>query len=168
MKKLMTTVALAAIACGCITVNKNDGGNSCIKQGTIKDKVHLKYELGNDRVQAADQLNCLFGFICWGSTATHNADQGECGFGADAKVKNGAYANACDAAKCDQIAGARYTITTDDYFSSRRSARRSPAIRSRSSARRSSTASSARFRPTCRRPRRLASCRSNRLPRHAA
>ena len=116
MKKLMTTVALAAIACGCITVNKNDGGNSCLKQGTIKDKVHLKYELGNDRVQASDQLNCLFGFICWGSTATHKADQGECGFGADSKVKNGAYANACDAAKCDQIAGARYTITTDDYF----------------------------------------------------
>lgn len=116
MKKLMTTMALAAIACGCITVNKNDGGNSCLKQGTIKDKIHLKYELGKDRVQAADQMNCLFGFICWGSTATHNADQGECGFGADAKVKNGAYANACDAAKCDQIAGARYTITTDDYF----------------------------------------------------
>ena len=33
-----------------------------------------------------------------------------------AKAKNGAYANACDAAKCDQVVGARYKVTTEDYF----------------------------------------------------
>ncbi len=115
MKKLIAASALAVLACGCITVNKNDGGSSCLKPCAVKDKVHLKYEIAKDRVQATDQLNCLFGFICWGSTA-HVADQGEFGFGAQAKAKNGAYANACDAAKCDSIAAARYTITTDDYF----------------------------------------------------
>lgn len=115
MKKLMVAAALAALASGCISVNKNDGGNSCLKPCVVKDRVHVKYEIGKDRVQASDQLNCLFGFICWGSTA-HVADQGEFGFGALAKAKNGAYANACDGAKCDSIAAARYTIKTDDYF----------------------------------------------------
>ena len=32
------------------------------------------------------------------------------------KAKNGAYANACDAGKCDQLVGTRYKITTEDYF----------------------------------------------------
>ena len=32
------------------------------------------------------------------------------------KAKNGAYANACDAAKCDQLVGTRYKVTTEDYF----------------------------------------------------
>ena len=106
MKKIMMAASVAALACGCVSVNKNDGGNSCLKPCTIKDRVHVKYEVGKDRVQASDQLNCLFGWICWGSTA-HIADQGEFGFGAQAKAKNGAYANACDAAKCDSLAAAR-------------------------------------------------------------
>ena len=32
------------------------------------------------------------------------------------KAKNGAYANACDAAKCDQLVATRYTVTVEDYF----------------------------------------------------
>lgn len=116
MKKLMMVMTIAAVATGCITVNKNDGGNSCIKPGQVKDRIHLKYQVEKKTVSASDQVHCLFGFICWGSTASHTADQGEPGLGCKALAKNGAYVNACDAAKCDQIAGARYTITTDDYF----------------------------------------------------
>lgn len=116
MKKIIATMAIAAVAAGCITVNKNDGGNSCLKPGQVKDRIHLKYQLEKNTVTASDQIHCLFGFICWGSSATHTADQGESGLSCTGKAKNGAYANACDAAKCDQIAGARYKITTDDYF----------------------------------------------------
>ncbi len=117
MKSLMMTAVLALLACGCVSVNKNDGGDSWVKPGVVKDRVHLKYEVGKDRVQAVDQVNCLFGWICWGSTATHTTDQSEPGFGVNTKVKNGAYANACDAAQCDSIVGARYTLTTtDDYI----------------------------------------------------
>lgn len=120
MKKIIVASALAALACGCITVNKNDGGNSCLKPAVVKDKVHIKYELGKDRVNATDQIFCLFGWISWGSTATHIADHGECSPGLfpspQVKAKNGAYANACEAANCDSIAAARYTVTTDDYF----------------------------------------------------
>jgi hypothetical protein len=116
MKKLLAVATIAAVAAGCITVNKNDGGNSCIKPGQVKDRIHLKYSVDKTTVSASDQIHCLFGFICWGSTASHNADQGEGGLTISSKVKNGAYANACDAAKCDQIAAARYKVTTKDYF----------------------------------------------------
>ncbi len=115
MKKLMMAMSLAALACGCVSVNKNDGGNSNLKLHTVRDAMHLKYEVGKDRVAGCDQLNCLFGFIYWGSTA-HTPDQSEFGFGVRARVKDGAYANACDGAKCDQIVAARYKITVDDYF----------------------------------------------------
>lgn len=116
MKKLLVVIMLAAVATGCISVNKNDGGNSSLKPCQIKDAVHLKYSVEKNTVSGKDQMHCLFGFICWGSTASHAADQGEFGLSLASKVKNGAYANACEAAKCDQIAAARYKVTTKDYF----------------------------------------------------
>ena len=118
MKKLIMTAALAAIACGCITVNKNDGGESNMKMKVCKDVIHEKLSVSNNKVTAQDQIHCLFGFICWGSSATHIADQTNDLFalGMQVKAKNGAYANACDSAKCDQLVGTRYKITTEDYF----------------------------------------------------
>ncbi len=116
MKKVLVGLMLAAAGAGCITANKNDGGNSSLKPCQIKDKLHLKYSVEKNTVSAKDQMHCLFGFICWGSTATHTADQGEFGLTLSSKVKNGAYANACEAANCDQIAAARYKVTTKDYF----------------------------------------------------
>lgn len=116
MKKLML-ISLAALAAGCIAVNQNDGGNSCRKPCIAKDIVHEKFTVSSDTVSAQDEVQCLFGFICWGSTATHTADEVPfMGFGPSAKARNGAYANACDAAGCDQITGAKYKITTEDYF----------------------------------------------------
>lgn len=119
MKKTMLCAVIAAIAGGCISVNQNDGGNACRKPCIAKDIVHEKFTMSDKTVSAQDQLNCLFGFICWGSTATHFADAVCCQgpfVNAVGKVKNGAYANACDAAKCDQIVGAKYKVTTEDYF----------------------------------------------------
>ena len=120
MKKTLIGAVIAAIACGCISVNQNDGGNACRKPCIAKDIVHEKFTVAAQTVSAQDQLNCLFGFICWGSTATHIADA-VCGQrmlfpDAAAKAKNGAYANACDAANCDQVVGAKYKVTTEDYF----------------------------------------------------
>lgn len=118
MKKLIMTAAIAAVACGCITVNKNDGGESNMKAKVCKDIVHEKLSVGDKQVSAQDQIHCLFGFICWGSSASHICDQTDdlFSFGMQVKAKNGAYANACDAAKCDQLVGTRYKITTEDYF----------------------------------------------------
>ena len=117
MKKLMAVAMVAAVACGCISVQKNDGGNSDLRPELVKDKVHEKLVASDQTVSAENEVQCLFGFICWGSTATHVADQSEfSGFGMVAKAKNGAYANACDAAGCDQLFGTRYKITKEDYF----------------------------------------------------
>lgn len=116
MNKLSVVVALASVACGCVSVNKNDGGDPRLAPPLAQDKVHLKYEVEKKQVKAEDQMHCLFGFICWGSSATHKCDQGEGGWSLSDRVKDGAYANACDAAKCDQLVGARYKVTVDDYF----------------------------------------------------
>ena len=124
MKKLMIGAAMAAIACGCVSVNQNDGGNACRKPCIAKDIVHEKFTVAQNTVTAKDQINCLFGFITWGSTATHTADAVCCGekpllpflVPLAAKAKNGAYANACDAAKCDQIVGAKYKVKVEDFY----------------------------------------------------
>ena len=129
MKKLIMSAALAAVACGCVTVNKNDGGESDLRMKICKDIIHEKVSVGDKQNSAMDNIHCLFGFICWGSTATHDADLAE-GSGDTAKffglmaaplnpmqkAKNGAYANACDAAKCDQLVATRYKVTANDYY----------------------------------------------------
>ena len=120
MNKILVGVAIAAAACGCVSVNQNDGGNACRRPCIAKDIVHEKFTVADKPVTAQDNINCLFGFICWGSSATHTADAvcGQSSFIPNAldKAKNGAYANACDAAKCDQIVGAKYKVTTKNYF----------------------------------------------------
>lgn len=120
MNKSMIGAALAVIACGCVSVRQNDGGSSCREPLIARDIVHEKFEVANNVVSAQDQMNCLFGFICWGSSATHIADAVSAPqlafLDVASRAKNGAYANACDAARCDQIVGARYRVTVEDYF----------------------------------------------------
>lgn len=129
MKKIISMAAIAAIACGCVTVNKNDGGESNLKMKVCKDIIHEKISVGDKRVSAEDTIHCLFGLISWGSSATHDADLAEGSqdtaklFGLMApplspmqKAKNGAYANACDSAKCDQLVATRYKVTCEDYY----------------------------------------------------
>ena len=117
MKKLMVATALAALATGCITANKNDGGDDCLKPRIVKDAVHEKYEVGTTPVTATESLNVLFNFITWGKTATHHADAAPYKwFDKVGEVRSGAYANACDQGKCDSIVGARYNVRVEDYF----------------------------------------------------
>lgn len=118
MKKLLVATVVGAIACGCVSVNKNDGGESNLRTCVVKDRVYEKYSVSDKAVSGADEIHCLFGFICWGSSASHIADQTDdlLSFGMKFKAKNGAYANACDAGNCDQLFGTRYKITTKDYF----------------------------------------------------
>lgn len=117
MKKMVMVAALAALASGCITVNKNDGGDASVRPAVLKDIVHEKYEVGTTPVTATESLNVLFNFIAWGKTATHNADAAPYRFfDKIGQVKNGAYANACDQAKCDSIVGTRYNVRVEDYF----------------------------------------------------
>ena len=114
---VMMAAGVAMCATGCISIHKNDGGESDLRPCIVKDKVHEIYEVGAQPVSATEQIQCVLNFISWGATATHIADQAEfSGFGAVARAKNGAYANACDAAGCDHLVGTHYTITKEDYF----------------------------------------------------
>ena len=119
MKKSMIMMAavVAMFSTGCVVVHKNDGGESNLRPCILKDKVHEIYQVASQPVSATEEIQCVLNFICWGATASHIADQAEfSGFGAVAKAKNGAYAKACEAAKCDHLVGTRYTITKNDYF----------------------------------------------------
>ena len=114
MKKLMMAAALAALACGCVTVNKNDGGDACLKPKICKDCVHEKYTVAQQPVTAKSTAIGICGlFVIGDPEVTHFSDQ-TCDrflFGSAGAAKNGAYSKACDAAKCDSIVGARYTLT---------------------------------------------------------
>lgn len=116
MKKLIMGLGLAVLAAGCVSVNKNTGDDANLKQWVLKDVIHETYTVEQTRVTAENNVNCLFGIFCWGGYEGI-ADQSDAGsFGGDAVAKNGAYAKACDNAKCDQLAAARYKLTTKDYF----------------------------------------------------
>ena len=128
MKKVMLGAVVSLLFAGCISVNQNDGGNACRKPCIAKDIVHEKFTVAKNTVSAQDKLyGICFGPInfTFGSSATHEADavcEKEGSFfekifpSGAAKAKNGAYANACDAAKCDQIVGAKYKVKTTNYF----------------------------------------------------
>lgn len=122
MKKasMLTIAALCALSAmtGCITVNKNDGGESGMRIPVSQDVIHEQITVDKTPVTAQDEVKCLFGLITWGSSASHVADVTDdlVPFGASVKAKNGAYANACDKAKCDRLVATRYKITTNDYF----------------------------------------------------
>ena len=123
MKKLVMAAAVAAMACGCVTNVKNDGGDACLKPLIAKDVIHEKYSVEKNPVTAAESLNYIkigpFNFT-WGGTATHFSSQAPIGDvfvmpTPQQKAQNGAFANACDQAKCDNIVGARYKYTDEFY-----------------------------------------------------
>ncbi len=122
MKKLMiiSAAAVAIMATGCISVNKNDGAKACIAPCIVKDKVHLKYDVKKTQVKSTDTAMEICGFV-FGSTATHTADcaPGAAGFPFQSiadLAKNGAFANACENAGADTIVGARYKVKVENYF----------------------------------------------------
>lgn len=125
MKKAIMAVAITAMACGCITNIKNDGGDACLRPAVSKDIVHEKYDVGTAPVTGTESISWIkLGLftIKWGGTATHIANGapiGNVGFFGETPTQlamNGAYANACDQGNCDSIVGSRYTIRDESYF----------------------------------------------------
>lgn len=119
MKNLVIAAAIAAIAIGCVTVNKNDGGNDCLRPKVCKDCVHEKYAVADKPVTAKCTTVGICGlFVIGDPEVTHFSDQtpDRIAFGSLGRAKNGAYSKACEAAKCDSIVGARYTAKKTNYF----------------------------------------------------
>ena len=126
MKKLMFAAFAAALA-GCVSVNKNDGGNEIVHPDIFtRDAVQLSYELKQAPVAATEKIQWInLGFISfsWGGSADHWADCAPTGFALpfvgpsiDDVAKNGAYAKACAASGADSIVATRYRIENTSYF----------------------------------------------------
>ena len=120
-------VAIAAALAGCVSVNKNDGGNEIVQPDIFtRDAVQLSYELTQNPVTATEKLQWInLGFISfsWGGTADHWSDCAPTGlkipFVGPSLVdvaKNGAYAKACSASGADSVVATRYRIENTSYF----------------------------------------------------
>lgn len=120
MKKLMMAAMIVAVACGCVSVNKNDGGTKCLTPAVVKDTVYEKYSISDKPVTAKAQAIGIMGFIVIGDAeATHWADnvEGATRFmNTPAMAKNNAYSKACEENGCDSIVAARYSVTRKNYF----------------------------------------------------
>lgn len=120
MNKTIAAALVATAMCGCITVNKNDGGEACLRPPTIKDVVHEKYSVGDSPVTATANAMGICGFIIIGDPeVTHWADATDdvrLPFKSSAAVaKNGAYSKACEQNGCDALVGTRYTVKKTSY-----------------------------------------------------
>ena len=120
MKKLLVVTIVASVVCGCVSVNKNDGGTNCLRPAIVKDAVYEKYDISDKPVTAKAQALGICGFIIIGDAeATHWADnvEGSSRFmRTTTMAKNNAYSKACEENKCDSIVAARYSITRKNYF----------------------------------------------------
>ena len=120
MKKLIMGIGLAALAAGCQSVYKNDGGDADLRPTIIRDVAYEKYDIKSTPVESIDNRVGLFaGWVILGGIAHHYADNAPGGYfdkNVVAAAKNGAYAAACEAAKCDTLVGTRYTIDYHNYF----------------------------------------------------
>lgn len=127
MKKLMTCMSLLALVAGCKTqVYKNDGGDADLRPTIVRDVAYEKYEVQPTPVESSD---VRIGILPWdfpfgggwiiGGIASHYADNVDQGYAAQRTTraaKNGSYAAACEAAKCDSLVGTRYVVKYNNFF----------------------------------------------------
>lgn len=122
---ILGLIAAAMGLTGCITAAKNDGGDACLMPKVEKDIVHEKYSVEKNTITASESLTYIkFGLFCisWGGSATHVSSRAPVGTVAwtgltpSQKALNGAFANACDQAGCDNLVGARYNYKDENYL----------------------------------------------------
>lgn len=125
MKKSLILVGAACAAVltltGCFYVNTNDAAVKA--QVQVKKDVTADIQTGQKKVSGKANINCLFGFIIWGTNEFAD-DAFVCSTNAPFQlfacpatlVKKGATYQACKAAKADYILGAKYRLDTRNYF----------------------------------------------------
>jgi hypothetical protein len=124
MKKLMIVGVLTALASGCITNMRNDGGDSDLKPTIVRDVAYEKYEVSDKTVTATEQKIGVLPFrwhnmFTVGGMSKDYADNFEDRGNIQESVllaKSGAYALACEQAKCDSLVGVRYDVTYKWYY----------------------------------------------------
>ena len=124
MKKLLAVSVFAALAAGCVTNYRNDGGDSDLKPEIVRDRVYEKYDISQKTVTATEQNIGLFPWFEFnvfnlGGMAKHYADNVENqGYAQESimRAKNGAYALACEQSGCDTLVGVRYDVVYNWYL----------------------------------------------------
>lgn len=127
MKKMMLGIALVAVAAGCVSKYRNDGGDANLRPTIVRDVAYEKYDISDRAVSSVDQrigiaipvLSLFTGRIIVGGLAGHfadNVDRGWAPYETAMWAKNGAYAAACEKEGCDSIVGARYDVEYINYF----------------------------------------------------
>ncbi len=123
MKKVSMALAILALAAGCKSVYKNDGGDADLRPTIVRDVAYEKYDVKATPVESVDNrvgiFPLFFGGITVGGIAGHFADNVDQGFAVQKTTriaKNGAYAAACEAAHCDSLVGTRYVVEYTNYW----------------------------------------------------
>ena len=117
MKKLTMVLCLAAVVAGGKSQYKTDGGEADLKPTIVRDIAYEKYDIKSTPVESVDNRVGI-GPIVLGGIAGHIADDAPVGWfsrGLVQTAKNGAYAAACEAAKCDSLVGSHYTVDYTNY-----------------------------------------------------
>ena len=112
MKKLIMLLGVAAVAAGCTSVYKNDGGEADLCPTIVRDIAYEKYDIKSTPVESFDKRLWVLG-MDFGAKPDHYADNAPGGFFAGHwidRAKNAAFANACAKAECDTLVGARYYL----------------------------------------------------------
>lgn len=104
---------------GCFSTHTND----LAKDTTVNLKAdyEMVIKTGDKKVSGSASQNVLFNFISWGDSKF--ADRAFCSDNAGFSlfpnpitlVKQAATYNACQAAKCDMLIGAKYTVEVKDF-----------------------------------------------------
>lgn len=124
MKKLMTVALLGALATGCITNFKNDGGDANLRPTIVRDIAYEKYDISDKTVTFTEQKVGILPFgimnlFTVGGVAKHLADDVDNSVYLQETIrlaKNGAFAGACERAGCDTLVGTRYEIVYKWYY----------------------------------------------------
>jgi hypothetical protein len=115
---------LGAVAAGCVTNFKNDGGDANLKPAIVRDIAYEKYDISDKTVTFTEQKVGIFPFgivnaFTVGGVAKHYADD-VCNNAYLQETirlaKNGAFAGACERAGCDTLVGVRYDIVYKWYY----------------------------------------------------
>lgn len=128
MKKQLLSVfavfAAITVMTSCSSINDNRGANAFVAK-MVPAKFQSVIEHRNEIVTGEAQVNVLFSVFKWGVSEFSDRSfvSADANLSIDSVfpssatlVKQAATYNACQAAKCDVLLNAKYTITVNDYF----------------------------------------------------
>lgn len=113
MKKLMIPAAIAALACGCTSINTYRDGEVYPQEGLqdySSNPYRIDYDLGKERVKGVGKSECWCWFFSSGD-GRHMMYPGVCFDSGVATAKESATFDAAENSKADAIMGAMYRYT---------------------------------------------------------